>query len=85
MKFLTSVKEVPATRNGKGKHTEFWRALDDTVNAMPNGDWLPIECEDVKEASRIGTACNTKTRFDAKVRGNTVYVRKAHVPTLESR
>ncbi len=70
MKIGKPVSGEEIKNNGKTRHTHIWKA----VAELPNGDYLPVECE--TEAERNKFAAAARHRHTVRIRGNTVYVGK---------
>lgn len=74
MKIGEPVKEMPGSHLGrKSKYGDVYRSLD----ALVNGDWLPVEFDSEREARTFQVTCMThRTRqIEARLRGSVVYVR----------
>ena len=86
MKILTPVKELPARTNQRwGKYKEIWNA----VLALPNGDWLPVKCDTLKDAKNLYFSAHTHRTLtlQAKQNGVTVYIKRkdsVNVPERET-
>lgn len=73
MKIGKPVKKVPPSTHGRAaKYAAVWKA----VAALPNGDWLPVECKDYRAADRVCIAASTHRtlKLKAKRRGNVAYI-----------
>lgn len=75
MKIGQPVKEIPLNaRKRWGKYKEIWN----TVTALPNGDWLPVQCATAKEANNLYFAAHTHRTLmlTAKRIENVVYIQR---------
>lgn len=76
MKLLKPVKNVPNSGvRHSGKYADIYRA----VKQMPNGDWLPVQFDERKQAYNFYLTAKTHRtlRFEVKTRLNVVYLRMA--------
>lgn len=74
MKIGKPVNSPPNALQRQSKYIEVWN----TVEALPKGEWLPVECDTEKEAhSLYGSTYAHKTLpLRAIRRGTTVYVQR---------
>lgn len=75
MKIKSPVKKVP---QGAHKRSAKYAAVWEAVVALPNGDWLPVECKDRSAVNRLCISASTHRtlKLRAKRRGSTAYLQR---------
>jgi len=73
MKILPIITDLPP--NPQRPNSGRYNAIRDEASKLKHGQFLPVECENLKDAAKVKQAMKLgKRSFEACIRGTTVFV-----------